>query len=395
MQDDLAARFRLNYDREGYRRVIAGHEVIIHCHHYNARIQSTIEGATQIDGKAILSSSAEAVFGEQVRAALLPSDGEAERWRVAAALYAHLGYGSLDLARVSEGVVVQTSSHFVEGWNAGFRGRNAPVCTFTEGFLQGAAHAATGRAVYVRERACMAAGASACEFEIERGRSEPVASFAKQPVAFAPKKGGAYARSPNVDQEAIISALVEMPIRGDDEGLIPAFGVYLANMPADFYNLVCIRFVEAMAKQGLFKSACRLLTYDAETCGMNTFRGIMSSAEWDGLVAPMVREPADNFFAVVAISNALGWGNWHPVAHVPGERATLESLNGYEAVGYLGYRGTSRLPQCFMLTGVAAGIMELLYATGPIESRFGRFAPSEEACICAGHPSCTFDVTKV
>jgi V4R domain len=395
MQDDLASRFRLTYDREGYRRVIAGHEVIVHCHHYNARIQSTIEGATQIDGRAILSSSAEAVFGEQVRAAFLPSDGEAERWRVAAALYAHLGYGSLDLARLRDGFVVQTSSHFVEGWHAGFRGRNAPVCTFTEGFLQGAAHAVTGQAVYVRERACMAAGASACEFEIERGRQEPVASFAKRPLTFAPKKGGTYVRSPNVDQEAIVSALVEMPIHGDDEGLIPAFGVYLANTPADFYNLVCIRFVEEMAKQGLFRSACRLLTYDAETCGMNTFRGIMSSAEWDGLVAPMIREQADNFFAILAVSNALGWGNWHPVTHVPGERATLESLNGYEALGYLGYRGMSRLPQCFMLTGVAAGIMELLYATGPIESRFGRFAPSEEVCICTGRPNCTFDVTKV
>src|SRR5262249_23027127 len=152
---------------------------------------------------------------------------------------------------------------------------------------------------------------------------------------------------------------------------------------------------EEMAKQGLFKSACRLLTYDAETCGMNTFRGIMGSAEWDGLIAPMIRERADSFFAILAVSNALGWGNWHPVRHEPGERATLESLNGYEALGYLGVRGTSRLPQCFMLTGVAAGIMELLYASGPIESRFGRFAPSEEACICTSHPSCTFDVTKV
>ncbi len=37
--------FALEYDQESYRRVIAGEEVILHCHHYNSRLQRTLEGA--------------------------------------------------------------------------------------------------------------------------------------------------------------------------------------------------------------------------------------------------------------------------------------------------------------------------------------------------------------
>ena len=157
-------------------------------------------------------------------------------------------------------------------------------------------------------------------------------------------------------QQKIIGALVEMPITGGADGLIPAFGVYLASMPADFYNRVCISFVAEMRRVGRGTTAERLLVADAENCGMNTFRGIMSSAEWDGLVAPMLKERDDSLFAVIAISNALGWGNWHITALDPGESMAIESLNGYEAIGVRETIGAAVAPQCYMLTGVAAGV---------------------------------------
>jgi len=52
-----------------------------------------------------------------------------------------------------------------------------------------------------------------------------------------------------------------MPFYGNNKGLIPAFNVYLANTPADFYNLICIRFMESMKKQGLFNTAKNLLLF--------------------------------------------------------------------------------------------------------------------------------------
>lgn len=392
---NVADRFLLTYEPASYRRVIAGKDVIIHCHHYNSRIQRTVEGASRIDGKGILRESAEAVFHEQVRAALRPDDDAAQRLAVAAGLYAHLGYGTLDLAQVGEGRARATASHFVEGWLAGFGRPDQPVCTFTEGYLQGALHAATGELFEVREQACMAKGDPACEFSLTRGRAAPIAENRKRPPEFTPRTGGEFLHSPNVDEQKIIDALVAMPIHGNADGLIPAFSVYLANTPADFYNRVAIRFVEEMRAARREKAAKRMLVSDGEACAMNTFRGIMNSAEWDALVAPMLRELRDSMFALIAISNGLGWGNWHIVAH-PGPRAlSLESLNGYEAIGFREYRGAAPDPQCYMLAGVAAGLVELVYGEGTIAERLGTCVADERACIGCGAQACRFDVERV
>lgn len=385
-----ADRLTMRYDAPNYRRIIAGEDVILHCHHYNSRLQSTIEGATEINGKQIITTAAEAVFAAQIRAALKPDDDEARRWSVAAGLYAHLGYGWFDVDGDS---VVARSSHFVEGWNAGFPGRKQPVCTFTEGYLQGAFAAVTGKNVWVREKECMITGAERCRFEVVRDRGEPLATHTKSPIQFTAKPVPELPPS-SVDSRKIIEALVGMPIHGNSEGLIPAFGVYLASTPADFYNRICIDYLEAMTKVGQGKNARKLLTYDAETCGMNTFRGIMSSPEWDGLVGPMLKEEDDKLFGIVAVSNALGWGNWHVTAHRSGVAAKIESFNGYEAIGYRQYRGTAKTPQCLMLTGVAAGIMELIYSKGSIQDRFGTFGAAEHECISCDAPSCSFQVEK-
>ena len=391
----LTQRLALQYDGPSYRRVIAGKDVILHCHHYNSRLQRTIESVDLIDGKRLIVSTAEAVFAEHVDLALRSSDPAPTRWQVAELLYSRLGFGRLDLSRAAEGAVTASASHFVEGWFAGLGRPERRVCSFTEGYIQGAVYAVSGELVTAREVACMADGAAACRFEIDRGRAEPIARNDKQPLEFRAHAGGEYVRSPTVDEQAILEALVAMPITGGDDGLIPAFGVYLASMPADFYNRVCIGFVAEMRRVGHGTTAERLLVADAENCGMNTFRGIMSSAEWEGLVAPMLRAPDDDLFAVVAISNALGWGNWHITALESGQTMTIESLNGYEALGVLEYVGPAAAPQCYMLTGVAAGILELIYGEGPLTERFGTFHAVEETCIgCGGH-ACRFHVERV
>jgi predicted hydrocarbon binding protein len=392
---DLVPRLTMQYEPATYRRRIAGHDVIIHCHHYNARLQRTIEGARGIDGKGILVGAAEVVFGDQLARALRPGDDEATRWAVAELLYRHLGFGRIDLSRIGEGIVTADSSHFVEGWLAGLGETTDNVCSFTEGYLQGAVHAVTGAAVRVREVECMARGAERCRFEIDRGERPAVAANHKELAIAIPREpGGPYVKSANVDEQAIIDAVVGMPMIGDDAGLIPAFSVYLANMPADFYNRICIGFVEAMRALGRDKAAIRLLVSDAEHCGMNTFRGIMHSPEWDGLIAPMVRDRADALHAIIAISNALGWGDWHVTAHTPRTLA-LESRYGYEAVGYREYRGLAAAPQCAMLTGVAAGVMELVYGEGTVEERYGTFSAREERCVSCGEASCNFAVEQV
>ncbi|PRQ05980.1 V4R domain-containing protein [Enhygromyxa salina] len=388
------SQFQLQFDPRSYRRTIAGKDVIIHCHHYNARVQRTLESAVAVDGRAIIRGAAETVFAEQIAQALRDADDSEPKLGVAEQLYAQLGYGRLVLTPTPQGRVHATSSHYVEGWLAGFGARDEGVCTFTEGYIQAAIWAATGELVHARERECMARGDAQCVFEIDGGRTQAIAANTKQPVAFEPRTTGEYLRSQHVDEPAIIQALVDMPIHGNAEGLIPAFSVYLANTPADYYNLICIRFVEQMSAHGRDKAAKRMLIADGETCAMNTFRGIMNSVEWEGLVAPMIHEPRDNIFALVAISNGLGWGNWHITAHPSAETIEFESLNGYEALGYREYRGRASDPTCFMLTGVAAGLLELVYGVGTIADRLGTCGTRETACISRGDATCGFAVER-
>jgi len=384
-------RFALQYDWKNHRRQVVGEELIIHCHHYNSKLQHTIEGAAKIDGKHIITSSAQAAFAAFLSRAVRPTDSTVEKYAVASALYAYLGFGMLDLSKLEHGEVTASASHFVEGWRSGFPQRSTPVCTFTEGYLQAAARVAGERSVRVRETRCMMQGHPNCRFEISDGAREPDYVIERRPYSVPPSTVPEYVRSPNIDEQKIYEALIEMPIHGDPQGVIPAFNVYLANMPALFYNLISIRFVEEMSRVGLGDTARQLLKYDAETCGLNTFRGIMNSAEWDGLIAPMVRQEEDKLFGIIAVSNALGWGNWHCLAHEPGASLSMEARNGYEALGYRELRASTKEPVCLMLTGVSAGIMGLVYGEGPVPERMGQFASDEANCIGCDQASCRFD----
>lgn len=392
IEEQLRERFHLFFEADNYRRIIAQKEVIIHCHHYNARLQNIIEGTRQINGKEIILSATEEVFSEYIRNICSTEDSLETQWKIAACLYAHLGYGTLDFSLIEEGIVTSSSSHFVEGWKAGFKEVNRPVCTFTEGYLQGVIHGITGKSVYVREEACMKAGAEQCRFKIDTNRSKPLAFSAKCISNFIPKTQSNCLESNNINRHKIIKALVEMPLYGNNQGLIPKFNVYLANTPADFYNLICIRFLEAMKEQNLLNTGQKLLVFAGEVCAVNTLRGIIISQEWYELILPMVKEESDYLYGLIAITNALGWGNWHVLKYEPGEILEMESLNGYEALGYLQYRGEVHEPQCYMLTGIAAGIMELLHGEGTVEERIGTYYAEESNCICCGEESCKFSV---
>ena len=57
--------------------------------------------------------------------------------------------------------------------------------------------------------------------------------------------------------------------------------------------------------------------------------------------------------------------------------------------------GQAEAPRCAMLTGVAAGVMELVYGEGTIEERYGTFAAEERRCVACGEGSCNFAVSRV
>ncbi len=391
-RQNLSSRFNLHYESASYRRLIGKKEVVIHCHHYNARLQNIIEGTHQIQGKSIILSAAEEVFSDYIRDFIREEDDLQTKWQVAAQLYEHLGYGSLNFVRLDDDLITANSSHYVEGWKTGFQNAYRPVCTFTEGYLQGVIHGITEETVTVTETSCINAGDDCCRFKIDRTRTTSIIFSDKKAIAQKPLPTINYYNNSRIDEQKIIDALVDMPFVGNEQGLIPTFNVYLANTPADFYNLISIRFLEAMQQANLYNTAKELLLFAGEVCALNTLRGILISPEWFELVAPMVQEEADCLYGLIAVTNALGWGNWHIVEYEPEETLKLKALNGYEAMGYLEYRGQSQTAQCLMLTGVSTGIMELMHGEGTVEERVGTYASQETSCMCCGETSCVFEV---
>lgn len=209
----------------------------------------------------------------------------------------------------------------------------------------------------------------------------------------------------SVDGKAVTEAVAGLPLAGNEEGLIPAFGLYLTRHYAPYYNAVSYAYLHHARDEGeaSLAKARAALVEAGHICAFNTFGGIMLSQEWEAVVAPMIEERADWMYGIVAVVNALGWGRWS-VEDLSQDEMRIAVADSYESTGYLAEHGESELGGvCFLATGGVAGLMNLLYH-GDITNRpalnptyyaelFGNdagFAAEEIACRAAGADRCEF-----
>jgi len=207
-----------------------------------------------------------------------------------------------------------------------------------------------------------------------------------------------------VDQEAVVSALGTLPLTGNEEGLIPAFGLYLTRHYAAYYNDASYAYLHAAHAQGdeAVKTARSALIEAGHICAFNTFGGIMVSQEWEAVLGPMLDSRDDWVHGIVAVINALGWGKWRVDSLTANEELRVSIANTYESTGYLASHGQSEVGcVCFLAAGGVAGIMNLLYH-GDIMSKpalsqayydelfrgTGAFVGEETACRAAGAERC-------
>ncbi|MBC77740.1 MAG: hypothetical protein CME64_17170 [Halobacteriovoraceae bacterium] len=374
-------------------KLLGGMNMVLHCHHYNARLQRTLEQNKKVDGKKIIRETAATIYWELFSNIL---EAKEQSDTIIEDLYRFLGFGILDLSRLKEGKITSPFSHYVEGWNCGAIKTEGTVCRVTEGFLEGAIKAVFNKDVSVEELCCAnQANSSVCEFKVTP-LDMPKNKFEKRTkndVNFITNQKHNEATS-NIDKGKVINAVIRMPLEGNNEGLIPSFNVYLAHTPQEFYNLLTIRFIKEMEKVGFGDLAKEMLVEDAEHCALNTFGGILESEEWEGLVRPMVKVQSDKLFGLVAVANGLGWGRCHIAEHHPYEALKLCSTNGYEAYGYIEAQGHHESPQCFMLRGISAGLMALVYEKGDFEERAGKFTSEETCCLVSKDPVCEFSIKR-
>jgi hypothetical protein len=197
-----------------------------------------------------------------------------------------------------------------------------------------------------------------------------------------------------IDEKTIIDAVSEMGIAGDEQGLIPVFGVYLANMYIDYYNDLSFELEREMEPRGLQPVVAELLIDSALQCAYNTFYGITTSAEWDALVQPTVETREDVIHGIVAVTNALGWGRVEVAELVPAEKLTIRIFTGYEAEGYQAKYGKANTGKCYMWVGVASGWMDIVYGES-FPNGIYSFEAKEIKCRAMGDPYCEITATKV
>ena len=204
-----------------------------------------------------------------------------------------------------------------------------------------------------------------------------------------------------IDERAVIEAVAGLQIAGNDEGLIPAFGLYLTRHLADYYNRISFETAHRLDHGSLADDVRALLVEAGHGCAFNTFGGIMKSAEWDAVVRPMIESREDWVRGMVAVVNAFGWGRWQIRDLEPGQSLTVRITDSYEAAGYVRDYGASDRPRCYLAAGGVAGLMNLLYV-GDITTRPAldeayyrelfrgpaRFVADEVACAAAGAPAC-------
>ena len=162
-----------------------------------------------------------------------------------------------------------------------------------------------------------------------------------------------------IDRKRIIDLLSKVTVAGNEEGLIPAFGVFVNQLPASFWNGFAER-LERQVSDDLRDTAEALLVNAAHECGYHTGYGIITSDEWRAVVAPMLENlPEDVLHGAFAVLAAWGWAKADIVELVPNERMLVRAYDYYESdvVAY----GAARRPSAYMIRGISAAFMDLAY----------------------------------
>jgi hypothetical protein len=164
-----------------------------------------------------------------------------------------------------------------------------------------------------------------------------------------------------IDRKKIIDDLSKIEVEANPDGLIPAFGVFVNQLPAKFWNEFSRRMVEAVSDD--VKDAVQeLLINAAHECGYHTGYGIITSKEWQAVVGPMVKNAEDTLHGAFAVFTAWGWADSEIVELVPGEKMVVRAYDYYEADLADDYSSKKTpQPMAYMIRGVSGAFMDLAY----------------------------------
>ena len=178
-------------------------------------------------------------------------------------------------------------------------------------------------------------------------------------------------------RDQVVSALAELEVKGNDDGLIPAFGVLVNQLPTAFWNTFSERMIAAADDSRRDKIEAALVNCAYE-CGYHTGHGIINSEEFKSVVMPMVTDAEKDILrGAYAVFTAWGWAKSGIVQIKPGERMVIRAQDYYEQDS--GGKGR----RAYMIRGVSAAFFELAYAA-PYPDGMNTFDCSQTAGIEEG-----------
>jgi len=347
---------------------IGGEAMIFHCHHYITNLQRTILDADYLDSSRFLIGSAADSLHYQLTN-LCEGLNEKESKIMAQDIYKCFGYGLIDLTQMDQdGVVLQTTkSFFSKTWEMKFGKSQTPVDYYTAGFLAAAYAVIYNKElkdIYAIQTSCMACGDEVNSFEVKLGECNFDIYPKKEPTVF--KEVEKLPLNWEHEQKIYDTFLgAQATLVGNEEGYIPAFGVYLVRNQSDYVNRLQFEFVRQMSEvagEYGITLAGELLMEAGHACGFFTYGGIMTSPEWEGAVKPYLKTKEDWIKALAALVNTMGWG-YHTASQLSKEKAIFRNYNDFEDLSYLRMYGKNDYPVHWANSGGFTGLMQLIYNT--------------------------------
>ncbi|MEA1920330.1 MAG: hypothetical protein U9N52_10845 [Campylobacterota bacterium] len=368
------------FDKEHNYLEIGGEAMIFHCHHYITNLQRTILDADYIDSSLFLiGSAADSIYYQLTNLCEGLSVNESKI--MAQDIYKTFGYGLIDLSSMDEnGIELKsTKSFFSKTWKMKFGVSKKPVDYYTSGFL-----AAAYAVIYKKELKDINAVQTTCIACADETNTHLV-KLGDCNFSIYPKKAATvFKEVPKVSlnweyEESITEAFLgaAATLVGNEEGYIPAFGVYIVRNQSDYVNRLQFEFVRQMtevAGEYGVTLAGELLMEAGHACGFFTYGGIMTSPEWEGAVKPYLKTKEDWIKGLAALVNTMGWG-YHTAVELSEEKAVFRNYNDFEDLSYVRMYGNNDHPVHWANSGGFTGLMQLVYVTDLVN---GERVESEE-----------------
>jgi len=396
-----------------------GGTYVAHCHHYNCFLQKTLRSRPDIGMDAVLVNVSAALFFVTFVRAFDADWTLDQRLEYAQAFFRVRGYGNPRVTDVLKGdTITATTSHYSDGYKSKFGEQDEPQDFFLTGALQGALSAAYGCDVEVEQRECIAMGDDRNAWTVTRheNRQENVEDYMDQAKRLQQHRNEITPAPKPDDLPAppVTSAVQNMDLVGDpEEGLIPAFNVYLTFIPSLYYNVCSQIFLDRIQENDMSRSlGVRLLKEAGQVCGFYTLGNILLSSEFELLrkshCGPSPGERA-SLTALLGVVNALGWGYW-TLDELTQDTLRFTAHNSYEAYNYREFFGEGQESVCMLHMGGGAAVMnalrhgDILNFGGPIDRDYVNsvfeesdgFDGTEEQCFAVEGDgrSCRVHVTQ-